>query len=69
MEDAISRLPLLLALCAPACACFAAAPGDYPTRPIRLLVPYPADLMAAYPVSSAVGNVRNDGPELILPVA
>jgi tripartite-type tricarboxylate transporter receptor subunit TctC len=42
MEDAISRLPLLLALCAPACACFAAAPGDYPTRPIRLLVPYPA---------------------------
>jgi len=40
------------------------------TREVQpLLVPYPADLIAAYPVSSAVGNVRNDGPELILPVA
>ena len=34
-----------------------------------LLVPYPAELMAAHPVSPDVGNVRNDGPELILPVA
>ena len=34
-----------------------------------LLVPYPAELMAAYPVGSAVGNTRNDGPELIVPVA
>ncbi len=34
-----------------------------------LLVPYPAELMAAHPVSAAVGNVRNDGPELIEPVA
>ena len=33
-----------------------------------LLVPCPAELMAAYPVSSAVGNTRNDGPELILPL-
>ena len=32
------------------------------------LVPCPADLMAAHPVGSAVGNPRNDGPELILPV-
>lgn len=40
------------------------------TREVQpLLVPYPADLMTAYPVSSAVGYVRNDGPELILPVA
>lgn len=33
-----------------------------------LLVPYSAELMAAHPVGPAVGNVRNDGPELILPV-
>jgi putative SOS response-associated peptidase YedK len=36
------------------------------TRELQpLLVPYPTDLMAAHPVSAAVGNVRNDGPELI----
>ncbi len=34
-----------------------------------LLVPCPAESMALHPVSAAVGNVRNDGPELILPVA
>lgn len=34
-----------------------------------LLVPYPAELMAARSVSQAVGNVRNDSPDLILPVA
>lgn len=34
-----------------------------------LLIPYPDELMAAHPVGSAVGNVRNQGPELILPVA
>lgn len=30
-----------------------------------LLAPYEASEMEAYPVSPAVGNVRNDGPELI----
>ena len=40
------------------------------TREIQpLLVPYPAELMAAHPVGAAVGNTQNDGPELILPVA
>jgi putative SOS response-associated peptidase YedK len=33
-----------------------------------LLVPCSAELMAAHPVSVAVGNVRNDGPGLILPM-
>lgn len=33
-----------------------------------LLVPCSADLMAAHPVGKAVGNPRNDGPELMLPV-
>lgn len=31
----------------------------------RLLIPYSADAMRAYKVSAAVGNVRNDSPELI----
>lgn len=40
------------------------------TREVQpLLLPYPDELMAAHPVSQAVGNVRNDSPELILPVA
>lgn len=35
---------------------------------VPLLVPYPAVRMAVHPVGAAVGNVENDGPELILPV-
>src|SRR5437868_6563105 len=31
---------------------------------LALLRPYPAELMRAYPVGLAVGNVRNNGPEL-----
>lgn len=31
----------------------------------ELLVPYPAGLLVAYPVSKAVNRVSNDGPELI----
>lgn len=39
------------------------------TRELQPLpVPYPSDLMAAYQVSSAVGNVRNDGSGLIEPI-
>jgi putative SOS response-associated peptidase YedK len=33
-----------------------------------LLASYPSDRMSAHPVSLAVGDVRNTGPELILPV-
>ena len=32
-----------------------------------MLDQYPADEMTAYPVSSLVGSVRNDSPELIAP--
>jgi len=32
-----------------------------------LLKPYPADEMTAYPVSTRVNDVKNDGPELIEP--
>jgi putative SOS response-associated peptidase YedK len=33
------------------------------------LAPYPADLMCAHPVSTRVNSVRNNGPELIEPIA
>lgn len=32
----------------------------------KLLVPAPAELLVAHPVSTAVNNVRNDTPELII---
>ena len=39
------------------------------TRELRpLLVPYPSEQMRAHRVGTAVGNVRNDGPELLEPV-
>jgi putative SOS response-associated peptidase YedK len=34
-----------------------------------VLQPYPADLMVARPVSTRVNSVRNNGPELIEPIA
>jgi putative SOS response-associated peptidase YedK len=39
-----------------------------PLQVERLLVPYPADEMEAFPVSRKVGNTRNDGPDLIEPI-
>jgi putative SOS response-associated peptidase YedK len=33
-----------------------------------LLKPYPADLMAAAPLSARVNNPRNEGPELPMAV-
>jgi len=35
----------------------------------RLLVPAPADLLIATPVSPKINNVRNDSPELLEPAA
>lgn len=40
-----------------------------PAELLGLLQPYPAELMRAYPVGKAVGNVRNDAPELLEPIA
>ncbi len=39
-----------------------------PERLLPLLRPYPDDRMAAYPVSRAVNNPRNDSPDLLGPV-
>jgi len=35
---------------------------------LKLLQPYQAEKMRAYPVSSSVGNVRNNSPELLMEV-
>jgi putative SOS response-associated peptidase YedK len=34
----------------------------------ELLRPFPAEAMEAFPVGAAVGNPRNDGPELVMPL-
>ncbi|MCO5223105.1 MAG: SOS response-associated peptidase [Thermomicrobiales bacterium] len=39
-----------------------------PLQVERLLVPYPAGEMEAYPVSRKVGNTRNNAPDLIEPI-
>lgn len=36
-------------------------------KPEQLMTPCPADWMEAWPVGPAVGNPRNDGPELVEP--
>jgi putative SOS response-associated peptidase YedK len=41
--------------------------GD-PARLLPLLKPYPAEQMQAYPVSTAVNSVRNEGESLIRPL-
>lgn len=43
-------------------------PGEATHPPIDLLRPYPAEEMKAWKVGSAVGNVRNNAPELIVPI-
>ena len=45
------------------------APADPAQLPIDLLRPFDANRMTAWKVSAAVGNVRNDTPELCAPVA
>jgi putative SOS response-associated peptidase YedK len=44
------------------------APAQPGQLPVDLLRPYPAEEMAAWKVSAAVGNVRNDVAELINPI-
>jgi putative SOS response-associated peptidase YedK len=34
-----------------------------------MLKPFPAEQMECYPVGAAVGNVKNDEPGLLVPVA
>jgi putative SOS response-associated peptidase YedK len=46
--------------------------GEEPADPPQLnalLAPYPAEEMTAWPVSARVGNVKNNDPGLIEPLA
>lgn len=43
-------------------------PGDNPQQALHLLRPYPAEKMAAYPVSTFVNSPRNDAPACIEPI-
>lgn len=46
--------------------------GEEPADPRQrkaLLAPYPSDAMTCWPVSPRVGNVNNNDPSLIEPVA
>jgi putative SOS response-associated peptidase YedK len=43
--------------------------GAPPEELLALLVPYPAERMRVYPIGPAVGNVKNDTPELLDPLA
>jgi putative SOS response-associated peptidase YedK len=44
-------------------------PGDPDRPPIDLLRPFDTDKMTAWRVDKAVGNVKNDSPELIEPAS
>ncbi|MCA9916322.1 MAG: SOS response-associated peptidase, partial [Anaerolineales bacterium] len=44
-------------------------PEPDPEQGLHLLRPYPAEKMAAYPVSTVVNNPRNDVPDCIQPIA
>jgi putative SOS response-associated peptidase YedK len=43
-------------------------PGDPARPPVDLLRPFDSDKMTAWKVDHAVGNVKNDGAELINPI-
>jgi putative SOS response-associated peptidase YedK len=43
------------------------APADSAQLPVDLLRPFDADAMTSWKVSAAVGNVRNNSPELCVP--
>jgi putative SOS response-associated peptidase YedK len=63
-----SRMPVILPLSAwPAWLGEEDAAGDADLK--GLLAPYPADRMKMWPVSPRVGNVKNNDPSLIEPVA
>jgi putative SOS response-associated peptidase YedK len=60
------RMPVILG--AEGCAAWL-DPGTQPRDLKALLGPCPEAWLRAYPVSPKVGNVRNNGPELISPVS
>ena len=65
IEPIHDRMPVILSKDAEAMWLDPDVPQD---AALSLLKPFPANSMMMYEVSSAVGNVRNKGPELIQPV-
>lgn len=65
MEPFHNRMPVILS---PADYDRWLMPADPSHLPVDLLRPFPEDKMKTWKVSTAVGNVRNDQPELIDPV-
>jgi putative SOS response-associated peptidase YedK len=43
--------------------------GEEPADASRLNAPFPSEQMTCWPVSARVGNVKNNGPGLIEPIA
>lgn len=67
MADIHNRMPVILP---PEAYSTWLAEGDQPANVLKpLFRPYPADKMAAYPVSTFVNRPANDTPETIEPVA
>ncbi len=65
MRPLHDRMPVIIA---PEHYALWLAPGLRDVGPLQeLLAPFPADQMAATPVSKAVNRVANDGPELLAP--
>lgn len=44
-------------------------PGPQPEHDLHLLRPYPAEKLAAYPVSDWVNNPRHDDPQCVVPLS
>jgi putative SOS response-associated peptidase YedK len=65
MESIHTRMPVILA---PKDYERWLEPGEPSHPPVDLLRPYPAEAMTAWQVGSAVGNVRNNRPELVEPL-
>ena len=65
LEPIHNRMPVILA---PKDYLRWLEPGEATHLPTDLLRPYPAEEMKAWKVGNAVGNVRNNAPELIAPI-
>ncbi len=65
MEPIHNRMPVILA---PKDYERWLQPGEPSHLPVDLLRPYPAEEMNAWKIGSAVGNVRNNSPELCQPL-
>ena len=61
----LAALIVMLALA----ACSQEGQAPYAPHLKALLTPYPSEEMVAWPVSPRVGNVKNNDPSLIEPIA